>query len=58
MLNKIALSLIDRKTGRFFNLPTDQDIASLAKINKELTFHVARHTFDIQKLRQHGIYGA
>ena len=56
-LNKSALKLIkqDQKNkifGTVFKMYTDQttndylkDIAILAKVNKEITFHVARHTF-------------
>lgn len=58
-LSKIARGLIDRKIGKFFNLPSDQeinrslkDIAVMCEITKNLTFHVARHTFATHFYRQ------
>ncbi|RQO65067.1 hypothetical protein DBR40_24655 [Pedobacter sp. KBW01] len=60
-LSTIAKKFIARKVGKFFVLPTDQemnrclkDIANddSVKINKNLTFHVARHTFGTHYYRQ------
>ncbi|TQM50024.1 site-specific recombinase XerD [Arcticibacter tournemirensis] len=58
-LSRVAESLIEKKTGFFFSLPTDQemnrslkDLAVLADIKKDLTFHVARHTFGSHYYRE------
>lgn len=58
-LSEIARSLISKRTGKFFDLPTDQeinrtlkDIARSCKITKNLTFHVSRHTFGTHYYRQ------
>ncbi|WP_316780341.1 site-specific integrase [Pedobacter antarcticus] len=58
-LSNIAKSLIQKRTGKFFDLPTEQeinrslkDIASECGIIKNLTFHVARHTFGTHYYRQ------
>lgn len=60
-LSTIAHKLIDKRSGKFFNLPTEQemnrslkDIASMPEVNirKHLTFHVARHTFGTHYYKQ------
>lgn len=58
-LSKIARSLIERRIGKFFNLPSDQEInrslkviAGFANIKTHMTFHVARHTFGTHYYRQ------
>jgi len=60
-LSRIAQNFIERKTGKFFNLPTEQemnrslkDIAAMDGVNirKNLTFHVARHSFGTHYYRQ------
>ncbi|WP_285055114.1 site-specific integrase [Pedobacter ginsengisoli] len=60
-LSAIAKKFIERKIGKFFSLPTDQemnrslkDIAALDCVNikKNLTFHVSRHTFGTHYYKQ------
>ena len=60
-LSTIARNFIEKRTGKFFNLPAEQemnrslkDIACMQGINikKRLTFHVARHTFGTHYYRQ------
>jgi integrase/recombinase XerD len=58
-LSSIAKSFIAKRVGKFFNLPTDQEInrslkeiAKYANINLNLTFNVLRHTFATHYYRQ------
>jgi integrase/recombinase XerD len=58
-LSEIAKSFIEKPFGKFFNLPSEQemnrslkDIAKECKILKNLTFHVSRHTFGTQFYKQ------
>jgi integrase/recombinase XerD len=58
-LSDVAKSFIEKPFGKFFNLPTEQeinrslkDIAKECKIFKNLTFHVSRHTFGTMFYKQ------
>ncbi len=60
-LTGLAKRFIDKQKGTFFTLPTEQeinrslkDLARMAGIDVNLTFHVARHTFATLYYRRTG----
>ena len=59
-ITDIGTEILNGRTGKLFNLPSEQkvnmylkDLAILAEINKRITSHTARHTFATQYL-EHG----